>query len=183
MRKFLIQMSGCPGSGKSTIARALGQRIGAVVLDHDVLKSALMENGVEPPKAGGVSFGSLRAVAGSILDQNFSVILDHPCFYDQILRGGLQLAERTGAVYRYIECVTDDLEEIRRRLKNRQSLASQLTDIAVPDQYWDQSGSGAELFAKWIRDMKRPANSYLKLDTAQPLPACLEKVWTFLEQA
>jgi hypothetical protein len=110
------------------------------------------------------------------------VSCDHPCYYDQILNGGIELAQRSGAVYRYIECVTDDLEEIRRRLKNRRSLASQLSDIAVPEKYWDQSGSGAELFAKWIRDMKRPTHSYLKLDTSQPLPACLEAVGKFLEQ-
>ena len=182
MPEFLIQMSGCPGSGKSTIARAIGRRIGAIVLDHDVLKSALLENGVETQKAGGVSYGSLRAMAGSILDQGFSVILDHPCYYEQILQGGLQLAQRTGAVYRYIECVIDDLDEIRRRLKHRASLASQLDDIAVPDQYWDQSSSGAELFKKWMRDMKRPTHSYLKIDTSLPLPQCLETVWTFLDQ-
>jgi len=183
MPEFLIQMSGCPGSGKSTIARAIGRRIGAIVLDHDVLKSALLKNGVETQKAGGASYGSLRALAGSILEQGFSVILDHPCYYDQILHGGMQVAERTAAAYRYIECVIDDLEEIRRRLKNRQSLPSQLNDITVPDQYWDQSGSGADLFQKWICDMKRPTHSYLKIDTALPLSQCLESICNFLDRS
>lgn len=36
-------MSGAPGSGKSTVARLLGQSIGGVVIDHDVLRSTLLE--------------------------------------------------------------------------------------------------------------------------------------------
>ena len=44
--KLFIQMSGTPGSGKSTIAALLRQRIGGVVIDHDVLRSSLFESGI-----------------------------------------------------------------------------------------------------------------------------------------
>ena len=40
--QMFIQMSGAPGAGKSTIARAIATRIRAVILDHDVAKSALL---------------------------------------------------------------------------------------------------------------------------------------------
>ena len=43
---LLVQMSGAPGAGKSTVAHAIGRRTGAVVLDHDVTKSALLEAGL-----------------------------------------------------------------------------------------------------------------------------------------
>ena len=36
-------MSDAPGSGKSTLAKLLGSSIYAVVIDHDVLKSSLLE--------------------------------------------------------------------------------------------------------------------------------------------
>lgn len=40
---FFLQMSGFPGSGKSTLARFVAQHTGAVVIDHDIVKTALME--------------------------------------------------------------------------------------------------------------------------------------------
>jgi predicted kinase len=43
---LFVQMSGVPGAGKTTLAHAIAPRIGAVVIDHDVTKSALLEAGV-----------------------------------------------------------------------------------------------------------------------------------------
>ncbi len=45
---FFLQMSGYPGSGKSTLAKEISKNTGAVVVDHDVVKSALM-NSMEKP--------------------------------------------------------------------------------------------------------------------------------------
>lgn len=35
-------MSGFPGSGKSTLARQIAKLTGAVIIDHDIVKSALL---------------------------------------------------------------------------------------------------------------------------------------------
>ncbi len=43
-RKILIQMSGCPGSGESTMAELLGQSINAEVIDHDLIRSIFLDN-------------------------------------------------------------------------------------------------------------------------------------------
>ena len=37
-------MSGLPGSGKSTLARQITKRTKAVLIDHDITKSALLED-------------------------------------------------------------------------------------------------------------------------------------------
>jgi hypothetical protein len=42
---FLLQMAGRPGSGKSSLARVVGRATSAVVLDEDVLKTALLNAG------------------------------------------------------------------------------------------------------------------------------------------
>jgi predicted kinase len=39
---FFVQMSGFPGSGKSTLARNISKLTGAVIIDHDIVKSALL---------------------------------------------------------------------------------------------------------------------------------------------
>ena len=38
---MVVIMAGLPGSGKSTVARALAERLPATVLDKDVIRAAL----------------------------------------------------------------------------------------------------------------------------------------------
>jgi len=180
----LIQMSGCPGSGKSTIARTIGYRTGAVVLDHDVIKSALLESGVPFDAAGKASYEVAHVLARSLLGQGLSVVLDSPCYYQMLLDRGMKLAAEMGARYRYVECVTEDLDEIRRRLRARVPLRSQCVDIdPAPGDHTRraQVASGEELFRDWIRKMKRPSHSYLRVDTSRPVADCLAEVFAFLE--
>jgi predicted kinase len=58
--QFFLQMSGVPGSGKTTIAMAVSQATDAVIIDHDVTKSALLDAGVPAAIAGKASYEVLR---------------------------------------------------------------------------------------------------------------------------
>ena len=80
------------------------------MLDLDVCKTAVLESGVEFDAAGRISYTLLRTLARSLLTQGFSVVLDSPCRFQQILDTGLQLAEDTGACYRYVECASESGE-------------------------------------------------------------------------
>jgi predicted kinase len=85
---FFVQMSGAPGAGKTTIASAIAQQTGAVVIDHDVTKSALLAAAVPVPIAGHASYTVLDALARHLLQQGHSVIFDSPCFYQELLERG-----------------------------------------------------------------------------------------------
>lgn len=181
---LLIQMSGVPGSGKSTVAHEIRRHTGAVILDNDVIRSTVLDNGIELDTAGRVAYATMHAIAGSLLMQGFSVVMDSPCRFQAFLDAGMQIAEDSGACYRYIECVTDDLTEIRRRLHSRVPLSSQFTDIDnLPATIEDgvEVMSGEERFRYWMANMKRPTHSYLQLDTSRPLVDCLIDVFPFLE--
>ena len=69
MAVVVVQMHGEPGSGKSTVARALGERIGAVVLDKDVIKAALLRSGIAEQQAAAgayeVFFAQARMLRGA----------------------------------------------------------------------------------------------------------------------
>lgn len=181
-QRFFLQMSGAPGSGKTTVARAIGRATGAVVIDHDVTKSALLAADVPVSMAGRASYQVLDAMARHLLQQGHSVIFDSPCFYDELLERGERLAEAYGAAYRYIECVLQDLCELDRRLRTRQRMPSQVAGIyAQPTTGSGKRASGEALFQDWIANMKRPQGAFLTLDTSLPCEECIMAALAYLE--
>lgn len=60
-------MSGAPGSGKITVARPVAKAIGAVVIDHDMTKSALLAAEIPAGDAGRASYMVLDALARHLL--------------------------------------------------------------------------------------------------------------------
>jgi predicted kinase len=184
MHQLFIQMSGAPGSGKTTIAHAIARRINAVVIDHDVTKSALLEANVPLALAGSASYQVLGAIAQHLLLQGCNVIFDSPCFYQELLEKGRQLAQAVGAVYLYIECRVEDLNELDRRLRTRTRHPSQVAGVSFP--LTDSSGktqTSNEIFSEWIENMKRPDSGYLVLDTMRPLEVCIAEAMRYIERS
>lgn len=180
---FFLQMSGAPGSGKTTVAQAIGNATGAVVIDHDITKSALLAANVPVAMAGRASYQVLDAMARHLLQQGHSVVFDSPCFYDELLERGQELAAENNATYRYIECVLEDLNELDRRLRTRQPMPSQVAGVyAPPTAGSGKTESGEMLFQDWIANMKRPQSTYLTLDTSLPCAECIAAALAYLER-
>lgn len=57
---FFLQMSGFPGSGKSTLTRRVANVTGAIIVDHDISKTAILEasegQGIELKTLGRFSY-------------------------------------------------------------------------------------------------------------------------------
>ena len=70
--------------GKSTVSK-YRELTGAIIVDHDVLKSALLRSlevkGIESTIIGGLAYDAEWALIDSYLEQGHSVILDSPCLY------------------------------------------------------------------------------------------------------
>lgn len=178
---LLLQMSGAPGSGKTTLAQTIGRQIGAVVIDHDVTKSALLGADVPVALAGHASYSVLDALARHLLLQGYSVIVDSPCLYTVLLERGQQLAQEVHARYRSIECVVEDIEELDRRLRTRPHFPSQLVGVYQPPSAGSgKTHAGEAVFRDVIANMKRPPTGYLTLDTTQPLESYLQTALTYL---
>ena len=122
---LVVQMHGEPGSGKSTVARALAPRIDAVVLDKDVLKAALLDVGFGQEQASAGAYEAYFALARSFVAQGRSLILDNPVFWPRVEAQWLSLAAEAASPTMLIECVCADEAELRRRLATRPALASQ----------------------------------------------------------
>ena len=177
---MLVQMSGAPGSGKSAIARALARQRGLVIIDHDVVKNAQLSAGLPFAQAGKLSYTVMIALAEDLLRQGHQVVIDSPCFYNELLEAGQAAADRAGARYRYIECVTDDLDILDQRLRTRHPLPSQVA--GVYDEPRDGSRRpGPDVFRDWIDNMRRPSSGWIRIDTTRPIEECVEAALKLLD--
>ncbi len=121
---FFLQMSGFPGSGKSTLSREIAKRTEAIIIDHDVSKTALLETSagaeMDIKTSGDISYHIDWSFIESMLSQGKNVIFDSPCLYDEMIVNGTGLAKKYQAKYKYVECFLNDFNEINTRLKNRE---------------------------------------------------------------
>jgi predicted kinase len=122
---IVVQMHGEPGSGKSTVARALGAHIGAVVLDKDVIKAALLRSGIAEEQAAAGAYETFFAQARALAASYHNVVLDNPVYWESVERRWLEIARDAGSPPILIACVCDDRDELARRLREREAVESQ----------------------------------------------------------
>jgi predicted kinase len=77
----IIVVSGAPGSGKTTLARELADRLGIALLSRDMFKEAMMDvlpsDTIEQTRAlGQAAYRAMYATADAILATSASVILE-----------------------------------------------------------------------------------------------------------
>lgn len=168
-QKLLIQMSGAPGSGKSTIARLLRQSIGGVVLDHDVLRSALLEDSDVPfDQVAKRAYNLQWRLAEDFMKQGLNVIIDSTCNFQEVLDQGSALAEKQGFAHWYVECKVDDIDLLDERLRTRDPMKSQRTAVDCPPSAASSARAGEDsraLFKKWIESPCRPKSNSIILDS------------------
>ena len=107
-RKLLIQMSGAPGSGKSTLGNLLAQSLNGIVIDHDLIRSFFLSASIPVSQSAKLSYNFQWVLASDILKQGRSVVIDSTCNYEETLDQGMALAKQRGAEYKYVECRVEE---------------------------------------------------------------------------
>lgn len=135
MSPLVVQMHGEPGSGKSTVARELGSRLGAVVLDKDVIKAALLRTGIAEKEAAVGAYEVFFSQARALVAAGQSIVLDSPVYWASVEQRWLEVADSAGSPRILIECVCPDDAELVRRLATRTALESQPRERLNPDRF------------------------------------------------
>jgi predicted kinase len=160
---MLIVFAGLPASGKSSIARALAQELGAVWLRIDSIEQAIRESGAVPGSLDDAGYRAAYAVAEDNLRLGRAVIgdsvnpwmLTRNAWRDTGLRAGARVVE--------IETICSDVEEHRRRVETR---AKEVPGLILPN--W-QAVTGRD-YHPWDRD-------HMTIDTAnRSVATCVELI-------
>ncbi len=129
-QSFVVQMSGAPGSGKSSLSKLLRPSLNAVIIDHDVIRSSLLENSEASfDKVAKQAYSLQWALAEDMMKQGHSVIIDSTCNFQTVLDTGMALAAKCGFAYWYVECCVNDIDLLDQRLRLRVPLKSQRTSV------------------------------------------------------
>ena len=174
-QRLFIQMSGAPGSGKSTMAKLLQQSIGGVVIDHDVIRSSLLQDNDLPFEEVAKKAYSLQwASASEVAQQGLNVIMDSTCNFQEVLDQGSALAEQHGLAYWYVECRVEDIDLLDERLRARTPMKSQRTGVDRPPEAASAARQGEDSraqFQKWIDSPCRPGHNAIVVDSTSDLEA------------
>lgn len=154
---FLLQMAGYPGSGKSTLSRRIAKSMSAIVIDVDIIKSAMIKSKVQDDILANASYSVVFDLAEYYLGMQLSVIIDTPCYYKESLDNGIRVSKKYGASYKYIECKVEDYSIIENRIYSRERLPSQ----------WSVKNISLERFKNALNKSEKPGNGdFLTMETS-----------------
>jgi len=165
-------MAGLPGSGKSAVAEDLARALDCAVLSVDPVEAAMWRSGVDRDQPTGLAaYVVVEALAAEQIALGHDVVVDAVNAVEPARDQWRQLAERTGALLRFIEVRCSDEREHRRRLEARER---GLGDFREPS--WESVQERRAGFSEW-------SDERLVLDSMLPREANLRTALDYLAGA
>ncbi len=167
-RLTLVLMAGPPGAGKTTLGLAVSRALGWPVVDKDTLKSSMLTAGVPEGIAGRTSYELMFDVGADLLiRQGFSVVLDSPAGYPQVIDRAEELARKGGAELRFVLCLARHGVRNERLARRNAGPPQWTSDTAILDD-----GSGL-----WLPLLPPYA---LQVCSEEPVDVLIQEVLEYL---
>jgi predicted kinase len=161
----LIVISGLPGTGKTTLARALARRIGAAHLSVDAVEDALLGAGLDANWTTGVAaYEAVRTSAQENLSLALTVVVDAVNDSEAARQTWRDAANTTGVALHFVVLRPPPTVEHQRRLHTR---TRHLRHVAEPT--WGDVMERARTYAKWEDDR-------VELSACESVQALTERV-------
>jgi predicted kinase len=155
---MLVVISGLPGTGKTTVARAVAEQLSAVHLSIDEVEDALLGAGLERGWTTGVAaYEVVRVLAESNLTLGRTVVVDAVNDSEPARATWPRAARAAGVDVRFVVLVATDEERHRQRLESRGARFSHL-----PEPTWQDVRARATTCEPWVGD-------HVTIDADQPL--------------
>jgi predicted kinase len=118
---MLIIFGGLPGTGKTTIARALAKQLGAVHVRVDTIEQNIRTSAVLKSDIGPAGYRVAYGMAEDNLTLGNTVIADSVNCLKVTRDAWLSVARRSGVPAVEIEVICSDKDEHRRRVETRET--------------------------------------------------------------
>ena len=158
-----IVMRGFPGTGKSTVARAIARALHAPLIDRDILRQTGIDILGNHPDMGRFSYELMFALTREQLSLGLSVVIDTPLTYRITYEQARELAYLFETPMLVVHCRCSP-EVQRQRLEGRKGQVSQFQITSWEE--WEQ----------WKPRFEDFEDYGCVLDTSQPLEDSLAKV-------
>jgi len=161
---MMILLSGLPGTGKSTLAQALGRALPAAVFSVDPIESALLAAGLPRGFTTGLAaYGVAQRMADDHLALGQAVVADAVNDADEARDAWREIAARNDVPLGVVECVCSDARLHRERLETRDR------GLAIPEPTWDSVQRRRGDWTPWPEQA-------MVVDSARPLSENLARV-------
>lgn len=168
----LVMLKGFPGSGKSTLGRALSRQLHWPLIDKDDVKDMFSE---QVPDAGGLAYDVMLNIVRRQLLQGLDVICDSPLTHLITYERSQYIANETQASLVIVECFCSDELVWSQRINARKehSLpAHHMVDWERVQAYHHQQ----------LVEASYPiTHPHLLVDTVRPLEMCVAEVIEWLD--
>jgi aminoglycoside phosphotransferase family enzyme/predicted kinase len=186
IRPMLIMVGGLIGTGKSTIALALQQKLGGILLSSDIVSKQLAQ--LDPPQLQVGAFDqrecypectydTLQTEVSTALAHGHSVLLD-ASFMRRTDRQIMTCEARAhGATVLFVECVCPP-ETVHQRLRQRWDMLIEPTDLLsdpTSDGYPDLYERQYAMWEPFVSD-EEPGIQHVVVTTTQPVAQSYEQV-------
>ena len=166
---MLIVMAGLPGTGKSTVAQELSERLGYPLVSVDQIESAVLSAGIDSDQPTGLAaYLVAETLAGNVLETGQSVIVDAVNAVSPAREQWVGLAARFGNALTFVEVVCSDPAVHRARLEARNR---NLPHVAEPT--WHAVEQSLDEYDEWVGPSA--GVDRITIDTVEPLAVIVDR--------